>query len=149
MAEQRLLLVGARAALEPVAETLEKMGLRHETCTAAEKLPGDGFDLALVHERGFSEDGFAVCKQVRDAAAGAGGVVMLLTKNLADNIQRAIEAGADDVLILPADDGEIRLRLESVALGARLRKELELAHVSADSDTQRLLRKFNEQQNAS
>ena len=149
----RAVLIGNLEAVGPVAEAAEKAGLRCEVCSQSRglsaRLREGAYEVVLVHEHGFGGNGLEVCKRVRNAVGARAGIVMLLLRNHAELINGAVDAGADDVLIWPADSQELRIRLESVALGCRLRNSLQLSFAAADSDTQRLLRNFDERYNPS
>lgn len=153
MAELNVLLIGDPTAVERMAKNVEDAGLRCEICSNGRRLAAvlrkGRHDVVLAHERGFAENGVKVLERVRGAVGGREGLVMLLTRNRPELIADAIEAGADDVLIWPTDSRELRTRLESVALGYRLRSELQLSLAGADSDTQRLLRNFDERYHTS
>jgi len=71
-------------------------------------------------------DGFEVCRRLKaDPATKSISIVMVTGLTGADNIERAVAAGADDFLTKPINGAELRLRVRSLLRLRHLQRELD------------------------
>jgi diguanylate cyclase (GGDEF)-like protein len=98
--------------------TLERLG--HEvvavsdgTAAIAALLAPDGPRLAILDWMMPGADGLTVCREVRQKAASYLYLILLTSRDSADDMVTGLEAGADDFLRKPFNQSEMRARLRS------------------------------------
>ena len=104
---------------------------------ALELLPSSGIDLVLLDIVMPGIDGYEVCRRIRSEAATAFLPVVMITASGDQEKTRAIEAGADDFVSKPFNQGELLARVASLARIKRYhdtitRQAVELAEWNAE-----------------
>ncbi|MFE6254430.1 adenylate/guanylate cyclase domain-containing protein [Agromyces sp. NPDC057865] len=98
---------------------LSPRGYRVLTATSGEEalamLPTAGADLVLLDILMPGLDGYEVCRRIRASAEFAYLPVVMITASGEQEKVRAIEAGADDFVSKPFDQGELLARVASLA----------------------------------
>jgi adenylate cyclase len=105
--------------LRLLAAVLEPRGYRVRTASSGEEalaaLERPGVDLVLLDIVMPGLDGFEVCRRIRATDATAFLPVVMITASGAQQKRTAIEAGADDFVGKPFDQGELLARVASLA----------------------------------
>ena len=92
---------------------------------ALELLPDSDVDLVLLDILMPGIDGYEVCRRIRNTAGIAFLPVVMITASGAQEKVRAIEAGADDFVSKPFDQGELLARVASLARVKRYHDTIE------------------------
>ena len=121
-----------------VASQLEDAGFRAASVAdhegAQERIAECEPDLVLLGTPPGAEQELEFCRRFKaDARTAATPVVMLMGLNRLDDLEKGIEAGADDFLILPVNPLELVTRVKSLVRLRGLRRELEQAQELARS----------------
>lgn len=113
----RVLLVDDEAALrDMVSYTLEKEGLKVETCTcgeeALERFGSDGyFDLVILDLMLPGMDGFELCREFTGKSTVP--VIMLTARSAETDVVVGLELGADDYITKPFSRRELASRVRA------------------------------------
>jgi len=120
---------------------LSPRGYRVLTATSGEKalalLPDSGADLVLLDILMPGMDGYEVCRRIRSTPGAEFLPVVMITASGDQEKIRAIEAGADDFVSKPLNQGELLARVASLARVKRYqdtirRQSVELARWNAE-----------------
>ena len=125
----RLLLIDDDPVRGALLGVLERQGFEVRAVTAGRLAPGvdlDGSDVAVVDLRLPDVRGLAAIERIR--AASTVPILVVSSSRQADTVTRALEAGADDVLIKPFRLADLEERLQGV-----------LRHRGADADADGLV----------
>jgi two-component system cell cycle response regulator len=122
-----------------VARLLERAGYVVETAVSGEealtKVLADGFHLLITDWDMPGMDGATLCRRVREAKLPGYLYILILTAHTAvSDIVTGLEAGADDYVRKPADEGELLARVKA---GRRI-VELERSVSAANARIERL-----------
>lgn len=123
---------------------LSPRGYRMLTAASGEEalamLPGSGADLVLLDIVMPGMDGYEVCRRIRDTPGCEFLPVVMITASGDQEKVRAIEAGADDFVSKPFDQGELLARVANLARLKRYhdtieRQAAELAEWNAELES--------------
>jgi DNA-binding response OmpR family regulator len=123
-------------------------GLREEGYVTDESGDGDDaayqacvgeYDLIVLDVTLPARDGFAVCRELRDAGVKAG-VLMLTARDGLDDKIRGLDAGADDYLTKPFAFAELLARLRALLRRGGSSAELRVADLMLDPASRRVVR---------
>lgn len=108
---------------------LSPRGYRMVTATSGEEalalLPSSGADLVLLDIVMPGIDGYEVCRRIRSTAGFEFLPVIMITASGDQEKVRAIEAGADDFVTKPLNQGELLARVASLARVKRYQDTIE------------------------
>jgi len=128
----------SKAGLHPVAECLNQLGLEFSQAqngsAACEFLQvTNGMTLVLLDWASLGNQGLELCRRIENLESNEASVytVVLIPKDRTQDLRFALEAGADDYLVSPANSDELQTR---IVIGKRALDFQRLVRLSATHD---------------
>ncbi len=138
---------------EPSAAKMLAKGLREQTYAVDVTADGEAalelaylndYDLIILDVMLPGKDGFAVCRQLRDAGSSVP-VIMLTARDMVEDRIEGLDTGADDYLTKPFDFHELLARVRALLRRqpAMRRETIEVADLTIDTRARQVWRANN------